>query len=335
MAVVSGVVISALTVFALTLISDDAHMALFELEVMSERLELLTRATQSQSVELANAQRQLTERADELSRLNAEHGKANVRLTELDQAGRKAQSELSALKLENDKAQAARDQLQAEVKKLETEARRLEAGIVNLREGQVTFRARQVIYSGVIRGGQDEAATVKTLSDFLAFANQYVVEILQLENKDTQVLFLTQSSLANTIAYLMNGDGPMAVRLQAAGNIIMGEPVLVEFAIYPNKLIYPARRVIYAQTVPARTDKQAMQELLIKFLAQLNQKAVGDGLLPDPLTGNVGNLPLPYIMETVNKMHSFSGAFILAAVARDDIYALGPLLVDIELRNFP
>jgi uncharacterized protein (DUF3084 family) len=246
----------------------------------------------------------------------------------------RVRAELEKVRAENQEVLKVRDRLQAEIKEFEREAKMLEDRLVILREGQVVFRANQVIYAGIIRAGQDEETTINTVDDFLAFANQYVVSMLRIEDKETRIILVPEANLAATVAYLAQNRGPVAVRLQAAGNIILGEPVFAEFSVCPNKLVYARQETVHEETVRASVGKQAMEQVLMGFLARINQKAASSGLLPDPLTGNVGNMEMPYMMETIEKMRAQAGDFIISATARHDIYTLGPLQIDIGVRKY-
>ncbi|MDR3348312.1 MAG: DUF3084 domain-containing protein [Acidaminococcales bacterium] len=340
-AVVSGIAVAAATIFALSLVSADARTALFGLEKLKEQLRGTEKEVTDKNAELIGAQAKLSESNEAIAAANKERDKANRLLGEAESARKemeiareKARAELEKARADNQEMLKVRERLQAEIKEFEQETKRLESGLVSLREGQVVFRAGQVIYAGIIRAGQDEGTIINTLGDFLAFANQYVVNMLRIEDKQTRVLLVPEPNLGATVAYLLENKGPTAVRLQAAGNIILGEPVFVEFSVYPNKLVYARQKIIHEEIVKASIGKQAMEEVLVRFLARINQKAAADGLLPDPLTGNVGNMEMPYMMEVIEKMRAANDDFILSAAARHDIYTLGPLQIDIGVRGY-
>ncbi|MDR2006009.1 MAG: DUF3084 domain-containing protein [Acidaminococcales bacterium] len=347
-AVCSGVIVAAATIFALSLVSADARTALFGLEKLKEQLRGTEKEVRDKNEELIGAQAKLSESNAAIIAANKERDKANRLLGEAESARKemeiarekagaelaKTRTELEKVRADNQEMLQVRERLQAEIKEFEKETSRLESGLVSLREGQVVFRAGQVIYAGIIRAGQDEASIINTLGDFLAFANQYVVNMLRIEDKETRVLLVPEPNLAAAVAYLVGNSGPTAVRLQAAGNIILGEPVFAEFSVYPNKLVYARQKVIHEEIIRASVGKQAMEEVLVRFLARINQKAASDGLLPDPLTGNVGNMEMPYMMEVIEKMRAQDDDFLLSAAARHDIYTLGPLQIDISVSGY-
>ncbi len=331
MTVVSGVFIAALTLGALAVASDNVRTALFGMDKLQANLKNMSASVAEKSKELEAAHKQMAELDAEIAKNNAERDRIKALLVEVEAAKARADAELSQSRAESERLVALRDQLQAEVKNLEETTRKLRQGLVEMREGQVAFRSGQVIYSGVLRAGQDEKTTVKSLEDFFSFANSYMVNRLGLENKETQVLIMPRQSFSDAAVTLMKGQGPMAVRLQAAGNILVGEPVVTVFALYPNKLIYKNRQNIYTERVPAHVDKRAAEAILVSFLSRLNAKAVADGLLPDPITGNVGNVEMPYMMEVMEKISKTTGAFDITAEAGQDIHTLGPLQITLQI----
>ena len=74
---------------------------------------------------------------------------------------------------------------------------------------------------------------------------------------------------------------------------------------------------------------------MFRFLHEVNQQAVKKGILPDPLTGNVGSLTATEMFDTIQRIKSSGdGDIILRAVARTDIYTAGPLDIDIAVRSY-
>ena len=331
MAVLSGISIAALSLSVLSATSSDVRTALFGMDRLKTQLASMSSEVESKNKELDNLKKQLEHSTVEMQEALLERDKANTYLRELEVAQNKAQEELSRYQKESADLERLRGILQSEITNLQEETRTLEQGLINLREGQVAFRAGQVIYSGVLRAGQNQDETLKMIGDFLTFANSHVINILGLEDKETQVIIVTQANFINTVNYFLQNKGPMAVRLQAAGNILAGEPVVTELRAQPNKLLYQSGKAIYSEDIPADIDKRAAQAILINFLSKLNSRVVAEGLLPDPLTGNVGNLELPYMMEVMEKIRLTQGAFKMTAIANGNIYTLGPLQVEIVI----
>ena len=67
------------------------------------------------------------------------------------------------------------------------------------------------------------------------------------------------------------------------------------------------------------------------FLTQINHQAVEAGVLPDPLTGKVGNMDAATMIETSNAIRRTNGLFTLKAYAKGDITTAGPVRLRLEV----
>ncbi|MFQ9522704.1 MAG: hypothetical protein ACLR2G_03440 [Phascolarctobacterium faecium] len=56
-------------------------------------------------------------------------------------------------------------------------------------------------------------------------------------------------------------------------------------------------------------------------MSDINRVAVAAGVIPDPLTGKVGNMDAGTMVETGEKMAKYGGKVILKAYAKGDINA--------------
>jgi hypothetical protein len=147
---------------------------------------------------------------------------------------------------------------------------------------------------------------------------------------------VSKDELEETIASLHSmPKGSKLIRITAAGNIILGEPALVHVQIYDNNLIYHKGEVVAELTLRASDVDGSAEYEVFRFLHEVNQQAVKQGLLPDPLTGNVGSLTATQIFDTMQRIKAYnSGEIILRAVTRNDIYTAGPLDIDIMVRGY-
>ena len=333
MAVMGGIVAVGITLGALSVVSSDVRTALFGMEKLKIQLESMHAEIKDKNSELGSLQQQLEKSNAEIQEIVKERDKANQQLVLLSDAQKEAYAELDKYRAESQQLEIVRTQLQSEIAGLQQETKDLESGIIALREGKVAFRRGQVIYAGILRAGQGEKETLQTINDFLSFANRAVANALGIEKQDMQLIFVSEPNFSQTVAFFLKNKGPMAVRLQSSGNILMGEPVITEFSIYPNRLIYKKDSVIYSETVPADIDKATAEAILLTFLSRLNAKVVKEGVLADPLTGNVGNMDMPYMMEVMNRIRNTQGRFTLTATAKNDISTLGPLQINIDIRD--
>ena len=114
-------------------------------------------------------------------------------------------------------------------------------------------------------------------------------------------------------------------------NIIVGELAVCEIEIFENQFIYPEGTLIYSANYDLNDGSTSHDNLLMGFLSQVNHTAVQAGVLPDPLTGKVGNMDAATMIETSNAIRRTSGAFTLKAYAKGDITTAGPVRVRLEV----
>ena len=68
---------------------------------------------------------------------------------------------------------------------------------------------------------------------------------------------------------------------------------------------------------------------VLQFLQDVNQHATQKGVLPDPLTGTVGQVDGLQLFNTIQEIAAKGGDVNLRAVAKQDIYTEGPVRIDI------
>ena len=100
--------------------------------------------------------------------------------------------------------------------------------------------------------------------------------------------------------------------------------------IFENQFIYPDGTLIYSEDF-TNVGKEGYEGIIMGFLTQVNHLAVEAGVLPDPLTGKVGNMDAATMIETSNMMRRMNGNFTLKAYAKGDITTAGPVRVRLEV----
>lgn len=352
MTIVSGMLVAALTITVLTIASKEVRTALFgmkqmraeiasltatrdkaneELSAQSAKIEELdqkiSEATQAAEqarqqkaaaeAQMKDAQAQMQQAQADLGQLQARYAEASIRLQE-------AQEQVL-------QAEAARDQLQQDVKSLEDTAKKLREGIVAVREGHVVFRSGEILYSGVLKSGQSEENTQKQLQEFLNQANIQVAGRIGVD-PSTPVIWLSREAVENAASNLEKAKGDMYVRVCAAGNILSGEVVVSRLEMVGDKVVYPEDTLILTQTIAVDPNSNESDLALMAFLKAVNRAAQADGVIPNPITGDVGAITSTELSNASEKIRSLGGKVVITAKARRDITVAGPVLLDLEIR---
>ena len=135
----------------------------------------------------------------------------------------------------------------------------------------------------------------------------------------------------SAVAGLDKSKGNLFFRVRTVANIIVGELAVCEIEMFENQFIYPDGTLIYSVDYDLSKGTTTHDNLLMEFLTQINHQAVHAGVLPDPLTGKVGNMDAATMIETSNAIRRTNGAFTINAYAKGDITTAGPVRLRLEV----
>ena len=347
--IITGVSIAAVTLGVMSVLSKNVRIALFgmhqlqlqkaELEQQRDRLLEQARAL---GLEMEEKNNLLAANENLLRHQEQQLADANdrIRVTQLDlQQTQAARDEMMArnnqLNTENKELEATQARMNHTIGLLDERIKLLNDKMTDIREGQVLFRVGEVLASKVIDANADESQIRSSLGEMLAQTNTRIREHLGITNENAVVLYISQDEIDQTVQALHAAKGSKLIRLTAAGNIILGEPALVHLETFDNQLIYHKNEIVHEEHFQASEVNGSAEYIVFRFLHEVNQQAVKKGILPDPLTGNVGSLTATEMFDTIQRIKSSGdGDIILRAVARTDIYTAGPLDIDIAVRSY-
>ena len=331
--VTSGTIIAVLTIGVVAVSSQSARTALFGMEKLQRELKLLNAEKEDATLALNEAKGKVEEQNKKIGELDArmqesmrENDAMEAKLAEVNSMYSRAQEALASLT-------ESKEQLTSEIEELEKTTAALRKGIINMREGQVYYRAGEVVYAGVMRGGLKHDANVAQVNWLLQNANEVALERLGMQQKDQplQAIWLSRSAVNNAVNALDKSKGNLFFRVRTVANIIVGELAVCEIEMFENQFIYPDGTLIYSVDYDLSKGNTSHDNLLMDFLTQINHQAVQAGVLPDPLTGKVGNMDAATMIETSNAIRRTSGAFTLNAYAKGDITTAGPVRLRLEV----
>ena len=331
--VLSGMLISVLTIGVMAISSESARTALFGMEKIKEELKSLNE-------EKSIAQDALAKTKVEMEEKNSLISELDEKIRESTKANMEMEAKLADVSTKYDTAQkevadltASREQLTSEVATLEENTAVLRQGIISMREGQVFYRAGEVVYAGIMRGGLDHEQNVAQVNWLLDNANDSVLQRLGVEQKDEQLqaIWISNRVVEQAVEVLDRSKGNMLFRVRTIANIIVGEVVACDIEMTDNQFIYPDNSLILSEKVDLKKLKNGYENILMNFLNKVNHKAVEAGVLPDPITGKVGNMDATTVIEATNDMRRLGGTVILKAYARGDITTAGPVRIRLEV----
>lgn len=333
MTIVTGMLIAALTIASMSYLSNDVRTALFGMERLKTDLRQLADNVQVKNKEIEFTQELLQEKNKALLQVDATITALETEKIQMETDLTKAKDTVLQVEKQLQEAVIMKSGLQAEIEQLDKTAERLREGLINVREGQIIYRAGEVVNSGVLKAEGNDSANQAELGRFLANVNAELISKLGVENKTLQLLYLPEHASREILNKMRQLKGQQVnIRLLAVGNLVYGDPILVKVDVLPNKKIYARGETIYGKLIDMH-GKNA-QEVLVRILGEINAEAVAKGVMPDPLTGTVGNLSIGEIVNLSNEIQKYKNSMIQVLVtAKTDIYLSDLLTIDMEINK--
>ena len=364
--VVTGCLITGLSIGFMVLISQNVRTALFGMDelraTMDATLEELDEATENlfkAQTEFERANENLRESKQEILSLKSEQEDLRAesdRFKEGNEQLEAANSELAAqnenlsgtnatleednkklgefnvtLTADNEKLSSDNEKLSADNSELEERNNRLREGIIAIREGDITLRAGEILASGIIKGGRSAEEISADINALAERATQILNE--RFGGDADNSVWIYQPELQRVVGEIESDKRDMVLRISAAGNLVRGEPVRAKLELYPNKLIFGKDELILSKTYELDADDMTPEGILQDFLTEINRIAVDRGILTEPLTGSVGRMEATQLYEIFDSLSSAKGKVQLTATAREETDSQGPLRLNIKLEQ--
>lgn len=345
--IISGTLISFFTVAVMAVVNENIRVALFGLNKLKREMNELNREIADKNKQLDEGKMLLARRTDEYNKMNeraigmskeldqVESQRASMenRLSSVQKAYDKAQTDVNVSTAEIDKLEKTRNELNGNIKKLNHERASLMNNIASIREGTMVYRTGQVVGTGIIGAGLSRTQASAALDTLLNHVNTDLRTRMNVKDKNATVMRVSQNTFEEAASELVNSKSDKVVRILSAGNIMVGEPVVVDFAIYDNRKIFNSGAVILSAPLSSYDKGANNQGRILMFLHDVNRLARDKGVLFDPLTGNIGQLNAQELTDVIRQVNEYGGNCILTAVAKGDIYTEGPLVIDVHVEK--
>lgn len=348
--VITGSLITGLSIGTMAFISQDVRTALFGMEELNAAM--------------AATKKTLGEVTDELFVMNDEYKKSDAALAESKKEISALKSEQEELAAESEILKAGNEQLAAEKMELtaqneslenhnrelsefnltltadneklsadkaelEEHTKNLREGLIAMREGDIAFRAGEILSTGILKGGKSIEETTDDINELIEVASQNIAERFGEEVGKSSV-WIYQPEMQNIIEKISSSGQDMILRVTAAGNLVRGEPVRTKLNIFPNNLIYGKGDFVFAGNYEVTSDEDA-EKIVREFLTSVNHVAVEKGILPDPITGTIGAMDANELYEMADSVGLSRGKIQLMAYAKENTTSIGPLRLNIKL----
>lgn len=359
--IMTGISIAVVTLGVMSVLSENARVALFGMNKMRQQQHVLEEQRDRLLAEADKLAREMQEKNDLLAdnelklasqeeQLDGANDRLRLTLLDLEQvqaARDDASAQLGIVQTAFNQVHADLATAQGEIEELEhTKAgltktvaaldernRLLNESMLTVREGTVLFRVGEVLSSSVLTAGQSQDETRSQLSGIMVNINNMIRQRLNITDEKAVLLYISPDEFERTVQELSNSPkDSKLIRVTAAGNIITGEPALVHVNIYDNNLVYNRGREVYTEYFTSEEIESGAELQLLHFLHNVNRSAQADGILPDPLSGNVGALTAVEMFDTISRMKAYGNTGLtLRAVTTQNIFTAGPLRIEIRV----
>ena len=355
--IMTGISIAVVTLGVMSVLSENARVALFGMNKLRQQQHVLEEQRDRLLAEADKLAREMQEKNDLLAdnelklasqeeQLDGANDRLRLTLLDLEQvqaARDDASAQLGIVQTAFNQVHADLATAQGEIEELEhTKAgltktvaaldernRLLNESMLTVREGTVLFRVGEVLSSSVLTAGQSQDETRSQLSGIMVNINNMIRQRLNITDEKAVLLYISPDEFERTVQELSNSPkDSKLIRVTAAGNIITGEPALVHVNIYDNNLVYNRGREVYTEYFTSEEIESGAELQLLHFLHNVNRSAQADGILPDPLSGNVGALTAVEMFDTISRMKAYGNT---GAVTTQNIFTAGPLRIEIRV----
>lgn len=345
--IISGVLISFSTVAVMAVVNENVRVALFGLSKLQAQMNDLNQEIKVKNRELEKGKSQLEARNKEYEDVTKKSEETSRELDRVESQRIYMERELTSVQDAYDEAQAGVEQSAQEIRDLEKTKEELNSNITvlnqekktlldniyALREGQVVMQAGQVLTSVTVDEKMTKDQSVKVLESVLNDINNMLKQQMNITDDNVNLIRVNQSDFDEAVQQLTGAKHKKLVRIVAAQNLIRGERLIVDFDIHDNLLIFNKGEVVYKGNLDAYSNIRNYELQVLRFLKDLNHYAQTKGVLPDPITGNVGVLEGQELIDVIQKVKEYGGQCELTVTARRDIYSQGPLVIDVRVER--
>jgi uncharacterized protein (DUF3084 family) len=322
--VLTGSVISAVSLGLMLLVSQRLRTGLFELDQLEDRLQQSRQQLVGSRAQLESSQSQLRASQEELKAsktaletskadvARAQQGQQRVRqeLAQAEQRATALRKELAPLQQERSRLQAERERLSGEVNRRDAEIRRteaelaqlgekieassrelqgLEANLIALRRGDVVLTSGQPLASAKVKL-ERPAQAQEVITALLQQANLNAFRRVLPGEPPTRQILLVPTSDITKLEGLLGQPGSWVVSIRSAANVLRGEQQVLAFPdLRPNRRVARKGEVLASTTLEGDLrDPDQIGRRLNLLLAAAYARAQRQGTLADGLQFDVG-----------------------------------------------
>ncbi|MEB3207931.1 MAG: DUF3084 domain-containing protein [Synechococcus sp.] len=296
--VLTGSLISAISLGLMLLVSERLRTGLFELDQLEERLANSRRLLASSQLELNRAEQGKRDAQQRFEQAQARASKLRQELAPLVAQRNRLEQERSRLNLEVRDRDAEIGRTEAELSLVRKriaagaqELKDLESNLIALRRGDVVISSGQILSSAKVALERPEQAQ-QVITALLQQANINAFRrVLPGQPPDRQILLVPRNDIAK-LEELLAKPGRWVVSILSAANVLRGERQVLAFPdLRPNRPVVKAGEVLASTTVEGDlTGLDGINRRLNLLLAAAYARAQRQGTLVEGLQFDAASL---------------------------------------------
>ena len=292
--VLTGSLISALTLGLMLAVSEQLRIGLFQLDKIESKLSNARKNLDFSVVQLTRSEKQLNKARKDVARADQGRAAARQQLQQVQARAIQLRAELTPLQARREVLEQERDRLGKDVKSRDAELhvlqqrtslgqqelKQLEGKVLALRSGDVVLSTGQALTTARIAIPQQRLVK-KATEDLLREANLRAFEqVLPGQPPNRQLLLIPRSEVAKVEQALSNG-ATWVVSIRSAGNVLRGETQVLAFAdVRPNQKVVSKGEVLASISFdPNERSPQQVQARLNLLLAAARTETLRQGSL--------------------------------------------------------
>jgi len=296
--VLTGSLISAISLGLMLLVSERLRTGLFELDRLEERLANSRRLLASSQVELNRAEQGKRNAQQRFERAQARASKLRQELAPLVSQRNRLELERSRLNLEVRARDAEIHRTEAELNQVRRriaagaeELKGLESNLIALRRGDVVITSGQILSSAKVALERPEQSR-QVITALLQQANLNAFRrVLPGQPPDRQILLVPKDDIIK-LEGLLAKPGRWVVSILSAANVLRGERQVLAFPdLRPNRPVVKAGEVLASTTMEGDlTGLDGINRRLNLLLAAAYARAQRQGTLVEGLQFDAASL---------------------------------------------
>jgi uncharacterized protein (DUF3084 family) len=301
--VLTGILISAISLGLMLLVSERLRRGLFELDQLEQKLALSRRQVLEQNAQLAQAERARQQAIAGGQQARQQRLEAQQQRLEAEGRAQRLRRELQPLQAQRSRLEAekqrlsgdvlARDQdirrtegelarVRSQISAGESELKALETNLIALRRGDVAISSGQVLATAKVSVQRSEQAR-EVIDALLQQANRVAFQrVLPGQPANRQIVLVPRGDITK-LETLLGKRGSWVVSIISAANVLRGEKQVVAFPdLRPNRPVLRRGEVLASTTLEADERKpEQVRSRLNLLLAATYSRAQKQGSLAD------------------------------------------------------